>query len=169
MQSPSNVTFSNAAGAVCQQDDQADAQVPLVPIADPAAGPSRYGSNSSTTTAFDRLGSAEGGTPGDALAAPLLDDLEETTTPELEQIGYSSQDFFTGSQRSAGAAAGPSNAKSAAPGGVLPSTSKPGVVCEEVTTKQMLFPIFRPKAQRKCVILIRHGESGKPYDSCDAL
>eukprot|EP00878_Enallax_costatus_P023466 GHUV01024961.1.p1 GENE.GHUV01024961.1~~GHUV01024961.1.p1 ORF type:complete len:592 (+),score=201.36 GHUV01024961.1:824-2599(+) len=166
MQSPSNVTFSNAAGAVCQQEAQADTHIPLVPIADPAAGPSRYGSNSSTTTAFDRLGSAGGSTPGDALAAPLLEDLEETTTPELEQIGYSSQDFFSASQQSAGAAAGAGKPRGAAPAAILPSTSKSGVVCEEVTAKPMLFPIFRPKAQRKCVILIRHGES--EYNSRDA-
>jgi hypothetical protein len=32
---------------------------------------------------------------------------------------------------------------------------------EEVTTKQVLFPIFRPKSTRKCVILVRHGESSE--------
>lgn len=165
MQSPSNVTFSNAAGAVCQQEKPAaDAQLPLIPPADAADVPSRYGSNTSTTTAFDQLAPGSD-TPGDALTAPLLGDLEETTTPELEQIGYSSQDFFSNSQHSAGAAGG-SKGRGAAAAGAGPLRSRGvGVVCEEVTAKQMMFPIFRPKAQRKCVILIRHGESGKLFYS----
>lgn len=165
MQSPSNITFSNAAGAVCQQDEPAAyAQLPLLPpAADAADAPTRYGSNTSTATVFDQLAPGSD-TPGDPLVAPLLGELEETTTPELEQIGYSSQDFFSGSQQSAGAAAGASKGRgaAAAAAGAGPSSSRGGgVVCEEVTAKQMMFPIFRPKAQRKCVILIRHGESGK--------
>jgi hypothetical protein len=41
----------------------------------------------------------------------------------------------------------------------------PGVVCEEVTAKQMLFPVFRPLKERKCVILVRHGESSESRGS----
>lgn len=160
MASPSNVTFSNATGAVCQQEDPAaDQHLPLVPAIEPATGPSRHGSNSSTTTAFDQLEHCKC-TPGDALTAPVLDDFEETTTPELEQIGYSSQDFFGSSQQSAGAGAASKGRAAAAAAAGQAASRGAGAVCEEVTAKQMMFPIFRPKTQRKCVILIRHGESG---------
>jgi hypothetical protein len=81
-----------------------------------------------------------------------------------------------GSQQLAGAAAaaaaggggaGSSRAARAAGGAGGGGTSAgraargPGVVCEEVTAKQMLFPVFRPLSTRKCVILVRHGESSE--------
>jgi hypothetical protein len=134
--------------------------------------------------------------------------MEETATPELEQVGLllASQELpgggsqqqqplvvmavvMTGGQQAAAAAAGGGGRSSAqqqqqrqaaaaaaaaaaggsgrgggAPGGS--SARGAGVVCEEVTTKQVLFPIFRPKSQRKCVILVRHGES--TYNKQDA-
>lgn len=113
-------------------------------------------------------------TPGDGLGL-FIADLEETTTPELELIGImASQEG--GSQQLAGAAAaaaaggggaGSSRAARAAGGAGGGGSSAgraargPGVVCEEVTAKQMLFPVFRPLSTRKCVILVRHGESSE--------
>jgi hypothetical protein len=104
------------------------------------------------------------------LALVLGDDelLEETTTPELEQVGIGGSQEPGGSQlsaglaglasgsRSRGAAAAAAGAAGGAGGG-----SRGSVVLEEVTTKQVLFPIFRPKSCRKCVILVRHGESSE--------
>jgi hypothetical protein len=115
-------------------------------------------------------------TPGEGLGLLLTGgpDLEDTTTPELEQIGIvasqeggSQQQLLLGP--AAAAAAGGSGARAPLPrsgGGVGPSSGGPGsrgpgVVCEEVTAKQMLFPVFRPLKERKCVILVRHGESSE--------
>lgn len=119
-------------------------------------------------------------TPGDGLGLLLHGgpDLEETTTPELEQIGIvPSQEG--GSQQpppSAAAAAAAGVGGGRAPGASAGrgrgggssggrGTRGPGVVCEEVTAKQMLFPIFRPRQERKCIILVRHGESSE-YACC---
>lgn len=134
-------------------------------------------------------------TPADGLLG-LLPVLEETTTPELEQIGIvpsqeggSQQNLLLllGSGAAAAAAAGGGSgsralaaagggrggarggsggAAAAAAGGGGSSgrgARGPGVVCEEVTAKQMLFPVFRPRTERKCVILVRHGESSECY------
>lgn len=120
-------------------------------------------------------------TPGDGLGMMLHGgpDLEETTTPELEQIGIvpsqeggSQQQHLLGSAPGAAAAAAAggfgSRAHVASAGRGRGDGSSggrgsrgPGVVCEEVTTKQMLFPVFRPLKERKCVILVRHGESSE--------
>jgi hypothetical protein len=126
-------------------------------------------------------------TPGDGLGLLLHGgpDLEETTTPELEQIGIlASQECGSQQQRLLGSAPGAAAAAAAAAGGFgsragvasagrgrggggAPGSSGgrgsrgPGVVCEEVTAKQMLFPVFRPLKERKCVILVRHGESSE--------
>ncbi|KAF8059373.1 PMA1 [Scenedesmus sp. PABB004] len=135
-----------------------------------AAGPSRFASGGSSHTGF-ALAAAASATPGESLAALLGErELEETATPELEQIGIGSQDPG-GSQPSAArrAAAGGAGAAHAAAGAAGRSgggAGGSGVVCEEVTAKQVLFPIFRPKSCRKCVILVRHGES--TYNRLDA-
>lgn len=128
-------------------------------------------------------------TPGDGLGLLLHagPDLEETTTPELEQIGIvpsqegGSQHQLLGSGpgaavAAAAAAGGGSGSRvhaastgrgrGSAAGGVPGGSGgrgarRPGVVCEEVTAKQMLFPVFRPLKERKCVILVRHGESSE--------
>ena len=139
-------------------------------------------------------------TPGDGLGLllPLGPELEETTTPELEQIGMASQEggiqqqqqqqqlmlpavagaaaagaaggssgggrvagLLPGSRGAAAAAAGGGNGAGGLPGSSGRGSRGAGVVCEEVTTKQTLFPIFRPKSQRKCLILVRHGESSE--------
>ncbi|WIA15838.1 hypothetical protein OEZ85_012593 [Tetradesmus obliquus] len=150
----------------------------------PGPGPSRFGSNSSSQSAvrlagLPRCGSLGGlasVTPGDGLALLLGEDelLEETTTPELEQVGIGGSQEPGGSQLSAGLAGlgGGSRraaaAAAAAGGGAAAGAggSRGSVVLEEVTTKQVLFPIFRPKSYRKCVILVRHGES--TYNKLDA-
>ena len=62
---------------------------------------------------------------------------EETTTPELECLGHASQEPLH-SGRCGGS------------GGD-----------QEATTAQALFPIFRPRNQRKCILLVRHGESSE--------
>ncbi|KAI8473038.1 MAG: hypothetical protein J3K34DRAFT_519225 [Monoraphidium minutum] len=67
---------------------------------------------------------------------------EETTTPELECLGAASQDPLQSS--GAGSRGGE----------------------QEATTSQALFPIFRPRNQRKCILLVRHGES--TYNKLDA-
>jgi membrane protein involved in colicin uptake len=92
--------------------------------------------------------------------------LEETTTPELEQVGIGGSQDPGGSQLSAGpgALAGGSRSRGAAAAAAAAGAaggSRGSVVLEEVTTKQVLFPIFRPKSCRKCVILVRHGESSE--------
>lgn len=58
---------------------------------------------------------------------------EETATPELEVLGAASQE--------------PPHSGRAAE--------------QEATTAQALFPIFRPRNQRKCILLVRHGESSE--------
>lgn len=68
-------------------------------------------------------------------AAALTLTAEETTTPELECLGAASQDP---PQSGAGG-------------------TRSGE--QEATTAQALFPIFRPRNQRKCILLVRHGES----------
>jgi hypothetical protein len=106
-------------------------------------------------------------TPGEGLGLLLGDDelLEETTTPELEQVGIGGSQEPGGSQLGAGLGLGGGSRRAAAaaaaagPGGG--GGSRGSVVLEEVTTKQVLFPIFRPKSCRKCVILVRHGESSE--------
>jgi hypothetical protein len=99
------------------------------------------------------------------LALLLGDDdlLEETTTPELEQVGIGGSQEPGGSQLSAGlgALAGGSRSRGAAAAAAGAGGGRGSVVLEEVTTKQVLFPIFRPKSCRKCVILVRHGESSE--------
>jgi hypothetical protein len=133
-------------------------------------GPSRFGSNSSSQSlvglaGLHRSGSLNGlasVTPGEGLALLLRDDelLEETTTPELEQVGVSGSQEPGGSQLSAGLGLGGGSRRAGA-GGAAGGGSRGSVVLEEVTTKQALFPIFRPKSCRKCVILVRHGESSE--------
>jgi hypothetical protein len=122
-------------------------------------------------------------TPGDGLGLLLHGgaDLEETTTPELEQIGIlASQECGSQQQQLLSSAPGAAAAAAAAGGfgsrAGIANLSRgrggsgergsrglrgPGVVCEEVTAKQMLFPVFRPLKERKCVILVRHGESSE--------
>jgi hypothetical protein len=112
------------------------------------------------------LGALASVTPGEGLALLLGDDelLEETTTPELEQVGIGGSQEPGGSQLSAslGALAGGSRSRGAAASAAGGAGGGRGsVVLEEVTTKQVLFPIFRPKSCRKCVILVRHGESSE--------
>jgi hypothetical protein len=63
---------------------------------------------------------------------------EETTTPELECVGAASQDALHS-------------------GGLFGRGGE-----QEATTAQALFPIFRPRNQRKCIVLVRHGESSEP-------
>jgi hypothetical protein len=100
-------------------------------------------------------------------------ELEETATPELEPVGLCSQELPGWSQEMTGrrdqgggrATGGAAVARGTASGhrdAARRPVGDAGAVCEEeVTAKQALFPIFRPKSSRKCVILVRHGESGE--------
>lgn len=66
---------------------------------------------------------------------------EETTTPELECLGVASQE--------------------------PPASGGGGRGCEqEAQGAQALFPIFRPRNQRKCILLVRHGESSEWAAPC---
>jgi hypothetical protein len=107
-----------------------------------------------TATAAAAAGTKSGG--GGAAAAAAEEDLtgpltlgpavEETTTPELELVGCYSQD--------------PSMSGLKAGGG----RERAGAAVEqefEASTRQTLFPIFRPKRTRKWVVLVRHGESSE--------
>ena len=98
------------------------------------------------------LGAVDAG----AAVAAALDDLtgplglgpamEETTTPELELVGCYSQEPSTSGLKAGGGKEGP------------------GAAVEqefEASTRLTLFPIFRPKCKRKCLVLVRHGESSK--------
>jgi hypothetical protein len=161
-----------------EQEEDLHLQLTCSQLTAPSAAPGAHG-----TAALAGTGST---TPGDGLGLLLRGgpDLEETTTPELEQIGIvpsqegGSQHQLLGSGPGAVAVAaaaaggvGGSRAHAGSTGrgrgGGAPGSSGgrgargPGVVCEEVTAKQMLFPVFRPLKERKCVILVRHGESSE--------
>jgi hypothetical protein len=169
-----------AAGDVCQLSSQQQLQ----PQTDSQMTAPREGAPAAGAGA--RRGSI---TPGEGLGLLLAGepDLEDTTTPELEQIGIvpsqeggSQQQLLLGP--AAAAAAGGRGARAPMPRsggrgggrGFGPSSGGrgsrgPGVVCEEVTAKQMLFPVFRPLKERKCVILVRHGESSECCKLSDLL
>lgn len=72
--------------------------------------------------------------PGTLLLSTQCVGVEETTTPELETVGVSpSQEVDENEAKN------------------------------EAHKPVQVFPIFVPKMQRKCVIIIRHGESGTSW------
>jgi hypothetical protein len=129
-----------------------------------AAAPSLTPRPSLRCCSQDQPSSSRGGAGGSlSLAAPgglasepaaVTLTAEETTTPELECLGAASQEP-PHSARGGGGAGGVQGGGGGGHGGGAS-------VCEqEATTAQALFPIFRPRNQRKCIVLVRHGESSE--------